>query len=190
MNRLLPVAVLFALATPALAQEYQHGMPPPPAHQRPQVPPPAPTPPPRPQTPGEIITTTFGPSAGIAARPAAVVGYIVKGATAIKSFGSVTLPAQPAQPTPPTATSVFEIGSITKGFTGLILADMVLNGEVALTDTLEKLLPEGATYPEAVRAVTLLQLATQSSGLPRLPGNLSFGMKDPANPYAHYSPKE
>ena len=75
-------------------------------------------------------------------------------------------------------------------FTGILLADMVLAGDVSLHDTLDKFLPEAAGYPESVRAITLLQLATHASGLPRLPGNLAFGMKDPSNPYAHYGSRE
>ena len=43
--------------------------------------------------------------------------------------------------------TVFEIGSMTKAFTGTLLADMVLRGEVALDDPVQKYLPEGAKMP-------------------------------------------
>jgi CubicO group peptidase (beta-lactamase class C family) len=71
-----------------------------------------------------------------------------------------------------------------------VLADMAIAGEVSLHDTLDKFLPGPEHFPEAVRKITLLQLATHASGLPRLPGNLMHGMKDASNPYAHYGRKE
>jgi D-alanyl-D-alanine-carboxypeptidase/D-alanyl-D-alanine-endopeptidase len=82
--------------------------------------------------------------------------------------------------------TVFEIGSVTKVFTSLLLADMVQRGEVALTDPVAKYLPPGIKMPErGGRQITLQDLATHTSGLPRLPPNLA--PKDPANPYADYS---
>ncbi|MGD1082959.1 MAG: serine hydrolase [Candidatus Sulfotelmatobacter sp.] len=82
--------------------------------------------------------------------------------------------------------TIFEIGSVTKVFTSLILVDMVQRGEVALTDPVAKYLPAGVKMPERNgRQITLEDLATHTSGLPRLPSNLS--PKDAANPYADYS---
>lgn len=82
--------------------------------------------------------------------------------------------------------TVFEIGSISKVFTALVLADMVRAGEVALDDPVAKYLPATVTVPaRSGRQITLLDLATQSSGLPRMPTN--FAPKDPADPYADYS---
>jgi CubicO group peptidase (beta-lactamase class C family) len=82
--------------------------------------------------------------------------------------------------------SVFEIGSITKVFTSLVLADMVQRGEVSLNDPVAKYLPPDVQVPErGGRKITLVDLATQTSGLPRMPGN--FAPKDPNNPYADYS---
>ena len=89
--------------------------------------------------------------------------------------------------TPPIdANSVFEIGSITKVFTNVLLADMVLRGEVSLDDPVSKFLPSTVKVPErGGKVITLLDLATASSGLPRLPTNMA--PKDPGNPYADYS---
>lgn len=87
------------------------------------------------------------------------------------------------------ATTVFEIGSITKTFTAAILADMVKRGEVSLSDPVAKLLPPGTVVPSRDgREITLLDLATQASGLPSLPSN--FAPKDPANPWADYSAQQ
>jgi D-alanyl-D-alanine-carboxypeptidase/D-alanyl-D-alanine-endopeptidase len=82
--------------------------------------------------------------------------------------------------------TVFEIGSDTKVFTSLLLADMVRRGEVALDDPVAKYLPSTVTIPQRNgRVITLVDLATHTSGLPRMPSNLR--PKDPANPYADYS---
>jgi D-alanyl-D-alanine-carboxypeptidase/D-alanyl-D-alanine-endopeptidase len=82
--------------------------------------------------------------------------------------------------------TVFEIGSVTKVFTSLALADMVQRGEVALADPLVRYLPAEVKVPQrGGHAITLQDLSTQTSGLPRLPAN--FSPKDPANPYADYS---
>ncbi len=82
--------------------------------------------------------------------------------------------------------TIFEIGSVTKVFTSLLLADMVQRGEVALTDPVAKYLHAGVKMPvRNGRQITLEDLATHTSGLPRLPSNLS--PKDAANPYADYS---
>ena len=82
--------------------------------------------------------------------------------------------------------TVFEIGSITKTFTASILADMVKKGELTLDDPVVKFLPAGTVIPERDgRQISLLDLATQSSGLPGMPDN--FKPKDNTNPYADYT---
>src|SRR5687767_1094029 len=69
--------------------------------------------------------------------------------------------------------TLFEIGSITKVFTSVVLADMVARGEVTLDDSVAKHLPAGTSAPtKSGRAIRLLHLATHTSGLPRLPNNL------------------
>ncbi len=83
------------------------------------------------------------------------------------------------------ADTVFEIGSITKVFTSLLLADMVERGEVTLDTPVAKLLPETVKLPvRNGKQITLLDLSMQVSGLPRMPGN--FKPANPANPYADY----
>ncbi len=72
--------------------------------------------------------------------------------------------------------TTFEIGSVTKVFTALLLADMVQRGEVALEDSAGEYLPEQVRLPERNgKAITLLGLATHRSGLPVMPGNIKFG---------------
>ncbi|HEV3073676.1 MAG TPA: serine hydrolase [Thermoanaerobaculia bacterium] len=78
---------------------------------------------------------------------------------------------------------LFEIGSISKVFTGLLLADAVVDGKLALADTLAQRLPVKFEHPET-GAVTLRQLATHTSCLTRLPDNMTRA--DTADPYALY----
>jgi len=85
--------------------------------------------------------------------------------------------------------SVFEIGSITKTFTGTLLADMVRRGEVAVEDPIATLLPPDVAVPTRNgKAITLLDVTTHRSGLPRMPTN--FAPADPTNPYADYSERQ
>ncbi|HTW22985.1 MAG TPA: serine hydrolase [Candidatus Baltobacteraceae bacterium] len=82
--------------------------------------------------------------------------------------------------------TVFEIGSLTKVFTSLLLADMVQRGEVALDDPVSSYLPASVRMPQRNgRQITLVDLAMHTSGLPRLPTNLQI--KNPDNPYASYT---
>jgi CubicO group peptidase (beta-lactamase class C family) len=69
--------------------------------------------------------------------------------------------------------TLFEIGSITKTFTGLLLAMEIRRGALSLDEPLSGLLPDGRSLPAGMRAATLRHLVTHSSGLPRLPGKTS-----------------
>ena len=111
-----------------------------------------------------------------------VVGVIEPAGRRVVSYGRF----QAGDPRPLNGDTVFEIGSVTKVFTALLLADMVQRGEAAMDDPVSKYLPPEIKVPERDgRLITLQDLATHSSGLPRLPTNLT--PKDPANPYADYS---
>ena len=82
--------------------------------------------------------------------------------------------------------TLFEIGSITKTFTSLLLADMVVKGEVRLEDPVSKYLPAGIRVPSRNgREIALVDLATHTSGLPRMPSNIK--PSDPMNPYKDYT---
>uniref|UniRef100_Q01QS0 Beta-lactamase n=1 Tax=Solibacter usitatus (strain Ellin6076) TaxID=234267 RepID=Q01QS0_SOLUE len=86
----------------------------------------------------------------------------------------------------PGGDTVFEIGSMSKVFTSLLLMDMSRKGELVVSDPVAKFLPETVKVPErGGRKITLADLSTQSSGLPRMPTN--FTPKDAGNPYADYS---
>ncbi|MDN5571007.1 MAG: beta-lactamase family protein [Propionibacteriaceae bacterium] len=84
----------------------------------------------------------------------------------------------------------YELGSITKAFTGHLLADGVERGELALDDTLATHLPE--LEGTAAGSVTLVQLSTHTSGLPRLPDGMGqFGSAlAPVDPYRDWTPED
>lgn len=111
-----------------------------------------------------------------------VVGLIDDTGARLVSYGS------PSQNTDKRldGNTVFEIGSVTKVFTATLLADMVEHGEVNLNDPISKYLPKSVRPPTREgKEITLLHLSSQTSGLPRLPGNMA--PKDQTNPYADYS---
>jgi D-alanyl-D-alanine-carboxypeptidase/D-alanyl-D-alanine-endopeptidase len=80
---------------------------------------------------------------------------------------------------------IFEIGSITKIFTGLLLAQAVIEHKVSLDDPIGRYLPSSLALDPSTAAITLEQLATHTSGLPRMPDNFHF--KDPLDPYADFT---
>jgi len=87
---------------------------------------------------------------------------------------------------PLTGDTQFEIGSITKVFVGLLLENMVRTGEVSLAEPVNQLLPPSMKMPlQDDRTITLLDLATHTSGLPEEPPNLAPA--DPNNPFSTYS---
>jgi CubicO group peptidase (beta-lactamase class C family) len=111
-----------------------------------------------------------------------VVGVIEPRGRRVVAYGAVNQ----GDTRPLNGDTVFEIGSTTKVFTSLLLADMVRRGEVALSDPVAKYLPAEVKVPERHgRVITLLDLSTHTSGLPRLPSNLQ--PKDSANPYVDYT---
>lgn len=84
---------------------------------------------------------------------------------------------------------VFEIGSITKVFTGLLLAQAVVEKKVTLETTVGSLLILKRPFDDPrVAAITLEQLSTHTSGLPRMPTNAAAGMVE-GDPYAKYDEK-
>jgi CubicO group peptidase (beta-lactamase class C family) len=82
--------------------------------------------------------------------------------------------------------TVFEIASITKTFTAFLLQDMIERGEMKLDDPVAKYLPKSVKVPTRNgKEITLLQLATHTSGLPFMPDNLDPKRMD--DPCANYT---
>lgn len=87
----------------------------------------------------------------------------------------------------PDGDTIFEIASLTKVFTALLLADAVTRGDVRLDDPLSAFVPAGVTVPDySGRPITLADLATHTSGLPLRPNNLDAAADTP-NKYAGYT---
>ncbi len=85
----------------------------------------------------------------------------------------------------PDDSTIYELGSISKVFTGILLADAVVSERVRLDEPIGELLPVLNTKNKEVGdSIQLRHLATHVSGLPRLPGNLKPA--DPTNPYVDY----
>lgn len=95
-----------------------------------------------------------------------IVGILTPQGRHFISYGQI----HPGDPRTLDSNTVFEIGSVTKVFTALLLSDMVIKGEVALADPLDKYLPQGVKGPDFNgHPITLVDLATQTSGLPFWP---------------------
>ncbi|WP_414584780.1 serine hydrolase [Scytonema sp. PCC 10023] len=111
-----------------------------------------------------------------------VVGFINPKGSTIVSYGKLNQTSSRQ----PDGNTVFEIGSVSKVFTSLVLADMVERKQLSLQDPISKFLPKSVKVPTRKgREITLLDLATHTSGLPRLPNNLD--PKDIENPYSDYT---
>lgn len=90
----------------------------------------------------------------------------------------------------PDGRTIFQIGSVTKVFTALLLADAVHRGEVALDQPVGSLIPGVAVHPQG-RPIKLLDLATHSAGLPRLPPGLARqSLRHRADPYAGFTTQQ
>ena len=110
--------------------------------------------------------------------PAMVVVMVDDGRAQVAGFGKL------ADGHSPDGHTVFEIGSVTKTFTALLLAQAVEAKAVSLDTPVAQLLPDFQIPARNDKPITLGLLAEQFSGLPRLPGN--WQPADLGNPYADY----
>jgi D-alanyl-D-alanine-carboxypeptidase/D-alanyl-D-alanine-endopeptidase len=117
--------------------------------------------------------------------PAIVVGVLEDDRAEVTALGSVE-----QEPAP--ASLCWEIGSITKVFTGLLLAEMSRRGEVGLDDPIGQHLPDRVTarLPSPDRQPTLTHLATHTAGLPRIPWAILRRVKASDNPYARLTEEQ
>ena len=131
--------------------------------------------------PAEVLERVVAPRAkryvavAAAATRAGTTAYLARGVRDAQRGGGVD------------ERTVFEIGSVTKVFTALLLADQVVAGNVELEQPLQELLPD-VRIPVRGRPITLADLATHTSGLPRLPRSmLRQAMRNRSDPYAHFT---
>lgn len=111
-----------------------------------------------------------------------VVGIVSPCGREVYAYGSKTLEGGEAVD----QKTLFEIGSIGKPFTALLLAEMVERGELSFNDPIEEFLPGSLKVPVFNgQSIELIDLATHTSGLPVIPDNLAPA--DENNPYADYT---
>lgn len=99
--------------------------------------------------------------------PGLIIAIVSEKGQQIYSFGTIRLGAEAK----PTSSTLFPIGSLTKLFTGLALAQLTSEGRILLDDPANKYLPDYLQLPSS--AISLRQLVTNSSGLPNYPANLN-----------------
>lgn len=114
-----------------------------------------------------------------------VIGLIEGSRTHIVSYGNFGIECEQ----PVSGDTLFEIGSVTKVFTAVLLADMHLKGEINITDPISSFLPESVKTPTYDgEEINLESLVKHRSGLPRMPNNLIPQNSD--QPLAEYSNAE
>src|SRR5262245_52812676 len=110
--------------------------------------------------------------------PGLVIGAVRNGETTVAGYGKIRDGSNQA----PDGKTLVRIGSITKAFTGAVLASMVADGTVRFTDPLQKRLGWDVKIPQKDgKEIRLIDLATHSSGLPREAERTS---SPPDNPFA------
>ncbi len=98
-----------------------------------------------------------------------VVGLLDPNGTKVFGFGNISK----TNNVPVNGNTIFNIASLTKTFTTLVLADLVKEGVMNLDDPIEKYLPYNVTVPQYNGTkITLGDLATHTSGLPFMPSNI------------------
>jgi CubicO group peptidase (beta-lactamase class C family) len=113
------------------------------------------------------------------------IGVLQDGRKSTFGFGRQSA----AMNTPPDGDSIFEIGSITKVFTAVLMVLLEREGLVSLDDPVRKHLPDDVKIASRNgKIIRLHHLATHTSGLPRLPSNMK--PKDEENPYAEYTVRD
>jgi serine-type D-Ala-D-Ala carboxypeptidase/endopeptidase len=117
--------------------------------------------------------------------PGFVFGVVTEEGKVVRGFGSGNI----STGQPPVAETLFGIGSVTKVFTGVILADAVRQGKVNLDVSANTYLPDDLQLPS--NKITLRQLVSHTSGLPNYPDNLRENRdmdRDGASDSNQYSP--
>lgn len=113
------------------------------------------------------------------------IGLKINGVVQHYNFGSTGN----SHPQLPDANSIYEIGSVTKTFCGLLLAMAVEEKKIGLDDEITRYLPGSyPNLPKGKKAIRIVHLANHTSGLPRLPDNLKAAPGyDSLNPYRSYT---
>ncbi len=118
---------------------------------------------------------------------ALVIAFYQDGKESVQGFGEVSDSNQ----NPPDARTIYEIGSVTKIFTATLLAEMFDDGAAKPGDPISLYLPRDVRSPTLNgHEITLENLATHASGLPRIPDNLLPKAASLSDPYANYTTRD
>ncbi|MEP5611724.1 MAG: serine hydrolase [Cyclobacteriaceae bacterium] len=113
--------------------------------------------------------------------PSVAIAIVDESGTRFYNFGKVRANGEDVD-----EHTIYEIGSISKVFTSILLSQKVIKGSVSLDDPINQFLPEDVVVPIlGSNQITLGNLSDHTSGLPRMPQNLLPA--NPNNPYADYS---
>jgi CubicO group peptidase (beta-lactamase class C family) len=116
--------------------------------------------------------------------PSYAIGIIDKKGARYYNFGTKTINGAPVD-----EHTIYEIGSISKVFTAILLAQQVVDGKMKLDDPIKKYLPADVKVPQrGTIEITLGNLSDHTSALARMPSN--FAPANPANPFADYTVKQ
>jgi serine-type D-Ala-D-Ala carboxypeptidase/endopeptidase len=112
------------------------------------------------------------------------IGYIEGDHFGIVHLGSANQAKQKA-----TFSTIYELGSVSKLFTSLLLADAVVRGEIDLNAAADVSNPAGIRFPSRDgQSIRWIDLSTHRTGLPRLATNMP--VTDLVNPYREYDSKK
>jgi len=121
-----------------------------------------------------------GPTVGLS------IGVLKDGKTTFYGYGETAK----GNAQLPDQNTIFEIGSISKTFTAILLADAVNSGKIKLDDPVSKYLPDSIPKLQFNNIpVTIASLSNHSSGIPRMPDNMRPDLDTDSNPYAKYDDK-
>ena len=135
----------------------------------------------------KLIDAIFTPPIRSGEQIGIVVGVIDHGVTWTRGYGR----SKAGSSRPPDGDCVFEIGSITKTFTCTALAAMCVAGKMDLQDPMTSYFPDGVRIPtHKGKQIRLVDLATHTSGLPRIPDNMGLASDLSGDPYAQYAPED
>ncbi len=129
----------------------------------------------------ETITASIEDRILYGYNPSIALAIIDENGTNYYSFGKTSINGKQVD-----EHTIYEIGSISKTFTAILLAKQVIEGKVSLDDPIDKFLPDSIDIPFiGDQPITLGHLSDHTSGLPRMPGN--FDPADETNPFADYT---
>lgn len=114
------------------------------------------------------------------------IGIIHNGEISYFNYGKIS----DENPDKPSENSIYEIGSISKAVTGTILQQLVEENKLQLDDVMCDFFPKEFCPWSEAKKISLLELSTHTSGIPRLPFSFFSSVKDMNRPYENHTKEE